>query len=253
MVLYIHTQSFVLMYFHNRQKPSCLWSCTVSCDASSPRSHTQTHTWMQMCLLAMKKLSALICSLRPEDKSDHGDGGGPPALSSHPPSLPPISPARGYWAQVALEGGGRRGAIQAAAAALQSGSVSPKRPWCQEARHITARVTLKPTERNAGPWTHHVAPRRQEVDTLECIVYRSAPHWCHVDGIYSPMRHWYGSRVDLQQSADINVNKVDVCRGALISSAYRGGFKAAWAAAAAATITDKTSLWPDDKWIYMNW
>ena len=47
-----------------------------------------------MCLLAMKKLSVLICSLRPEDESDHGDGGRLPPLSSSSSSS---SPARGDW------------------------------------------------------------------------------------------------------------------------------------------------------------
>lgn len=187
-------------------------------------THPQMHTWMQMCLLAMKKLSALICSLRPEDKSDHGDGGRP--LPSPPLLPPPISPARGSWAQVALEGGppfSRAGCR----CCSPSGSVSPKRPWCQEDRQITAGVTLKPTERE-NAWLHgSCIPARQEVDTLKCIVYSSAPHWCHVDGIYSATHDWYGSRVDLQRSADINVNKADVRRGALISSAYGGGFKAA--------------------------
>ncbi len=57
---------------------------------------------MQMCLLAMKKLSVLICSLRPKDKSDHGDGGCPPPSSLRPlPSSWQTGPA---GAQVALEG-----------------------------------------------------------------------------------------------------------------------------------------------------
>lgn len=54
----------------------------------------------------MKKLSVLICSLRPEDKSDHGDVGStapPPLLScsSNRPQLVATAPA---GAQVALEG-----------------------------------------------------------------------------------------------------------------------------------------------------
>lgn len=62
-----------------------------------------------MCLLAMKKLSVLICSLRPEDKSDHSDGGclppphllTPAPLTASPPQLVDTGPA---GAQVALEG-----------------------------------------------------------------------------------------------------------------------------------------------------
>lgn len=41
-----------------------------------PWPFVELHSWMQMCLLAMKKLSVLICSLRPEDKSDQP----PPSL-----------------------------------------------------------------------------------------------------------------------------------------------------------------------------
>ena len=76
-----------------------------------------------------------------------------------------------------------------------------------------------------------------------------SPHWCLGDGIYSPAHNWYGSRVDLQQSADINVNKVDVRREAVISVLVRRRFQKQLAAA---TITDKTSPWPDNGWIYIN-
>lgn len=67
-----------------------------------PRSHTQ-RTQMQMCLLAMKKLSVLICSLQPKDKSDHGDGYPPlPApLATPRTQVMATGPAR---AQVPLEG-----------------------------------------------------------------------------------------------------------------------------------------------------
>lgn len=69
-------------------------------------THPQTHTEMQMCLLAMKKLSVLICSLRPEDKSDHGDGGPPlplPSCLSNRP-FPQLVATGPVGAQVAPEG-----------------------------------------------------------------------------------------------------------------------------------------------------
>lgn len=75
-----------------------------SCDPASISSHA--HTRVQMCLLAMKKLSVLICSLRPEDKSDHGDGGclSPPA-PRHTLLTPQLVLAGPAGTQVALEAG----------------------------------------------------------------------------------------------------------------------------------------------------
>lgn len=115
----------------------------------------QTRTWMQMCLLAMKKLSVLICRLGPGDKSDHGDG---VCLARSPLPFHPPSPTRGCWPSRG-SGSAGGGLVQSAGCRCcsQSGSVSPKRPQRQKTKHITVGVTLKPTERNINPWTHHAA------------------------------------------------------------------------------------------------
>lgn len=118
--LYIHTCNNLYLYtlvsgFHR-------WNWAVYETALytvTPSPITQTHTWMQMCLLAMKKLSVLICSLRPEDRSDHGDGG----CSPHSPRLVATGPA---GAQVALEGAPF--SQQAADAALDRALCPPNVP-----------------------------------------------------------------------------------------------------------------------------
>lgn len=65
--------------------------CHVTPSAPALRPVTQLHRWMQMCLLAMKKLSVLICSLRPEDKSDDGCLPLPSSPTPHPPTTNTIA------------------------------------------------------------------------------------------------------------------------------------------------------------------
>lgn len=84
--VYSHMQQFILLcqpFIAETELfmklNSILWSTPLLPD----HTHIHKHTRMQMCLLAMKKLSVLICSLRPEDKSDHGDGGYQPP-TTHP-------------------------------------------------------------------------------------------------------------------------------------------------------------------------
>lgn len=85
--------------------PSLSRLCSnTPCHVTPPpalRPVTQLHRWMQMCLLAMKKLSVLICSLRPEDTSDDGCPPHSPtttttiAVSLHPRSVGTAESSRG--------------------------------------------------------------------------------------------------------------------------------------------------------------
>lgn len=99
---------------------------------------------MQMCLLAMNKLSVLICSLQPGDKSDHGGGGFSPASAPHHLWIMAAGLAE---VQVAPAGLGEK-PVQSldCRCCSRSNSVSPKRPRCHETRHFTTGVTLKPAE-----------------------------------------------------------------------------------------------------------
>lgn len=111
------------------------------------------------------------------------------AAASPPPApLTAPSPAHGYRPSRG-PGSAGGGPVQSAGCRCcsRSGSVSPKCPRCQKTRHITAGVTLKPTERNVNPWTHHAASHMTlrgrvmskyssitpsvAVDTQKCIVY----------------------------------------------------------------------------------
>lgn len=145
----------------------------------STRSHIHKHTHGCKCVFWRWKsclYSFVVSGLRINQITAMAAASPPPppphsCSSNRPPPLQLVDTGPA-GAQVALEGAPAQSAGCRCCSRL--GCVSPKRPRCQETRHITAGVTLKPTERNENPWTPRAASHMLELwanTTLLC------PQW----------------------------------------------------------------------------